>query len=79
MMYEIFVGENLVAKVAGADFAYDVFNKACEIADLIGDYAYLYCADTCIASTEDTDDYDFDEADLECGFNPYEGCYDFDC
>lgn len=26
------------------------------------------------------DDEDFDEPDYdECGFNPYEGCYDWDC
>lgn len=26
------------------------------------------------------DDYDdYDDSDLECGFDPYEGCYTFDC
>ena len=25
------------------------------------------------------DDWDIDEADLEMGYNPYEGCYDYDC
>ena len=24
-------------------------------------------------------DYDCDDADLEMGFDPYSGCYDFDC
>lgn len=24
-------------------------------------------------------EYDVDEADLEMGFDPYSGCYDFDC
>ena len=28
---------------------------------------------------EEEDDWDFDEADLEMGFNPYLGTYDFDC
>lgn len=22
---------------------------------------------------------DYEDYDLECGFNPYEGCYDYDC
>lgn len=37
--------------------------------------------DTCDDPDPDDPDYepDFDEADLECGFNPYEGCYDWDC
>lgn len=30
-------------------------------------------------SEEEDEESDFDEADLECGFNPYEGCYDWDC
>ena len=29
-------------------------------------------------SAEDFDEVDFDDVD-ECGFNPYVGCYDFDC
>lgn len=29
---------------------------------------------------DDEDDYDYDEpSDLEIGFNPYMGCYDYDC
>ena len=29
---------------------------------------------------DDDDDYDYDEpSDLEIGFNPYMGCYDYDC
>jgi len=28
--------------------------------------------------TEDFDEVDFDDVD-ECEFNPYMGCYDFDC
>ena len=32
-------------------------------------------------SAEDFDEVDFDDVDDvdECGFNPYMGCYDFDC
>lgn len=37
--------------------------------------------DTCDDPDPDDPDYepDFDEADLECGFNPYEGDYTWDC
>lgn len=32
------------------------------------------------AEDDDEDDYDYDEpSDLEIGFNPYMGCYDYDC
>lgn len=33
-------------------------------------------------SDEEEYEFDFEESDwddLECGFNPYEGCYDWDC
>lgn len=32
-----------------------------------------------VENDEDHNDYDIDEADLELGFNPYLGSYDFDC
>ena len=28
---------------------------------------------------DEEDDYDYDDDDLEMGFNPYMGCYDYDC
>lgn len=33
------------------------------------------------AEEDDNEDYcpDYDDADIEMGFNPYIGCYDFDC
>lgn len=34
----------------------------------------------CWAKTfSDNEEEDFDDADLEMGFDPYEGCYSFDC
>jgi len=29
--------------------------------------------------TEDEDIEDYDDCDYEIGFNPYMGCYDYDC
>lgn len=33
--------------------------------------------DSC--APENDDDYEPDDSDLELGFNPYEGAYDYDC
>lgn len=32
-----------------------------------------------LALADDFDDYDEPDFDLECGFDPYEGCYTWDC
>lgn len=38
------------------------------------------CWDKMFSSEEDEDEEDFDEPDdLEFGFDPYEGCYTWDC
>lgn len=29
--------------------------------------------------TDDYDDSDFDDCDYEVGYNPYMGCFDYDC
>ena len=72
--------------------AYAAFDKACAFAEAIGAlHCDLWWGDTgevvaSLASDEEDEDseeeyedFDLDEADLECGFNPYEGCYDWDC
>lgn len=66
--------------------AYAAFDKACAFAEAVGVlHCDLWWGDTgetvaSLASDEEEDEEpDFDEADLECGFNPYEGCYDWDC
>lgn len=42
------------------------------------DYTHRIGEDSFDDETED--DYpDFDDSELETGFNPYMGCYDFDC
>ena len=42
------------------------------------DYAYRT---TPVNEVEDFDDEcpDYDDDDIEMGFNPYSGCYDYDC
>lgn len=47
-----------------------------------GQATVLYCY-LCDGSNEQKDEDDscdeWDDADLEMGFDPYSGCYDFDC
>ena len=50
----------MVAEVSGSDFAYEVYVKASELADMIGEIAHLIDGETgeIIASSDDYDDYD---------------------
>ena len=83
MKYYIYIENKLVAEVTGDEFAYEVYAKASELAEMIGEIANLVDGETgeVIASSDDWDDYDSDyEPDCdECGFDPYEGCYTYDC
>lgn len=83
MKYFIYIENRMVAEVSGVEFAYQVYVKATELAEMIGETANLVDGETgeVIASSDDWDDYDGDyEPDYnECGFDPYAGCYTFDC
>ena len=39
------------------------------------EYWYMLLMD----AYEDEEDYDYEDDFDECGYNPYMGCYDFDC
>lgn len=82
MKYYIYIESQMVAEVEGSDFAWEVYHKACELANLLGKIANLVDGSTgeVIESSDDWDDYDRDyEPDLEMGFDPYMGCYTDDC
>ena len=83
MKYYIYIENRMVAEVENTESAYDVYRKTCELADLLGKIAHLVDGSTgeVIESSDDWDDYDEDyEPDYdECGFDPYEGCYTYDC
>ena len=82
MKYYIYIENRMVAEVEGAEAAWEVYRKTCELADLLGEIANLVDSETgeVIESSDDWDDYDKDyEPDLEMGFDPYEGCYTYDC
>ena len=75
-----------IAKVSGCEAAYEAYTSACKLAELIGADCALIDTTTdeiCAMFTdipeesEDEDDYEDDYS--ECGYNPYMGCYDYDC
>ena len=86
--YTIYLGATPIATTDGTEYAYAVWRKTKELAELIDTTASLVWDDTAeeVESYEpdqlefvEEEDEDFDECDLEDGFNPYLGCYDFDC
>ena len=42
------------------------------------EYWYMLLMDA-YEDDDDDDDYDYEDDFDECGYNPYMGCYDFDC
>ena len=82
MKYYIYIQNNMVAEVEGCEFAYEVYHKAAELAEMLGQIANLVDGETgeVIATSDSWEDYDGEyEPDLEMGFDPYEGCYTYDC
>ena len=83
MKYYIYIENRMVAEVEGNEFAWEAYSKTCELADMLGEIASLVDGETgeVIESSDDWDDCDEDyEPDVdECGFDPYEGCYTYDC
>ena len=83
MKYYIYIENRMVAEVEGNEFAWEVYRKTCELAEMLGQIANLVDGETgeVIESSDDWDDYDEDyEPDYdECGFDPYASCYTYDC
>jgi hypothetical protein len=89
--YTIYLGNAPIESVAGTEFAYAVYRKTVELAEMLGKTAALVWDETgeevasygeeeeplTELSDEEYDEY-FDDVD-ETGFDPYEGCYTFDC
>ena len=78
MKYYIYIENRMVAEVEGSEFAWEVYRKTCELADLLGEVANLVDGETGeVIESSDEEDYEPDVD--ECGFDPYEGCYTYDC
>ena len=87
--YTIYLGANPIACVDGAEATYACWEAAKTIAEMTGRTAALVWDETGeeieTFGDEDDDEYineDWDdyEPDVdETGFDPYEGCYTWDC
>lgn len=68
MKFMVYIENRMVAEVSGLDFAYEVYAKASELAEMIGEIANLVDGETgeVIASSDDYDDYDRDY-EPDCG------------
>ena len=78
MKYYIYIENRMVAEVEGSEFAWEAYRKTCELTDLLGEVANLVDGETGeVIESSDEEDYEPDVD--ECGFDPYEGCYTYDC
>ena len=84
-MYYIYIDENRY-EVMGVEAAWEAYNKAIAFADAVGAQVDLCDAETLevIASTWQEPEWDGEgdleePYDLDMGFDPYEGCYTYDC
>ena len=83
MKFYIYISNKEIAEVEGIEYAYEVYRKTCELADLLGLVAHLVDGETgeVLESSDDEDEGESDyepDAD-EVGFDPYEGAYTYDC
>lgn len=62
MKFMVYIENRMVAEVSGSDFAYEVYAKVSELAEMIGEIACLVDGETgeVIANSDDYDDYDRD-------------------
>ena len=83
MKFYIYITNKEIAEVEGIDYAYEVYRKTSELADLLGLVAHLVDGETgeVLESSDDEDEGESDyEPDVdESGFDPYEGAYTYDC
>ena len=82
MKFYIYIENRMVAEVEGYEFAWEVYRKAYELADLLGEVANLVDGETGEAIESSDEDYDYDEPadiDSDIGFDPYMGCFSDDC
>lgn len=79
MNYHIYLDNQMIAEVSGSEACYVCYEAAKSIAEMTGRVAHIVSGETgeILESSEDFEDYepDYDE----CGFDPYEGCYTWDC
>lgn len=80
--YIIFINSTQIATVDGVEFAYEAWAKARDLAEMIGTPATLVAVeDSEVVAEYDPEEIDDepDDIDSDCGFDPYEGCFTWDC
>lgn len=60
MKFIIYIENRMIGEVSGMDFAYEVYEKATELGEMIGDTVHLVDGETgeIIASSDDWNTYD---------------------
>ena len=81
-MYIIYLGNVEIAEINGTEIAYECFEATKTIALATGQTASLVDKETAevvafFDQEEEEEEY-YDDYD-ECGFDPYCGCYTYDC
>ena len=80
--FTLFIDSHLITSVDGTEFAYEAWAKVRELAELLGVRASMV-ANEDLEMVAEYDPEDFgdepDDIDDDCGFDPYEGCYTWDC
>ena len=81
--YTLILNSKVVAEVFGTEYAYEAWDKLEELARFLCVPAYLVSNDDSeVVAEYDPEDDGVDEpADIDddCGFDPYEGCFTWDC
>lgn len=84
--FYIVINGKIIATVGGVEAAWNAYFSAGVFCDAIGATCDLVDAETCEVidscgydDEPEEDVEDFVEENLEEGFDPYEGCYTFDC
>ena len=81
--YTLFIDSNRIASVDGTEFAYEAWVKVRELAELLGVRASMVSHEDLevVAEYDPEEDFDNepDDIDDDTGFDPYEGCYTWDC
>lgn len=80
----IYINGNAIGEIRGYEAAWNAYRKAVALCELVNVGCDLIDAET--GEVIESFDYDAEELedtgepyDLEYGFDPYEGCYTYDC
>ena len=81
--FTLFVDSKLIATVDGTEFAYEAWAKVRELAELLGVRASMVFNEDLEVVAEYDPEEGFgdepDDIDSDTGFDPYEGCFTWDC